>query len=318
MDNTLYKNFPRPPKGKTGWPWNFEISNCPEKMPNGDPWPKISIVTPNYNYGCFIEETIRSVLLQGYPNLEYIVIDGGSTDNSIEIIKKYDPWISYWVSEPDEGQADAINKGFKEAKGKFYNWLNSDDLLMPGSLFAIGEIFLLSDNISWISGYRIYKDNVNFYREVQALWKDKWHLNAIGIPDFPQESTFFTSDVWKSVGGLESNLNNAFDILFFYKMLQVASLGVFIQAPLSIMNIHSDQKTFSNNEIGKREHTEFIRPLLKNNLKMRIILRLLRTRYAHYFMNLFKSLFLFQAKKKFKISRYDYFKSKWELKDFYQ
>ena len=92
-------------------------------------WPRISIVTPSFNQGRFIEETIRSVLLQGYPNLEYFVIDGGSTDNSVEVIKKYSPWLTYWVSEPDRGQSDAINRGLKMASGDFATWINSDESL---------------------------------------------------------------------------------------------------------------------------------------------------------------------------------------------
>jgi hypothetical protein len=96
---------------KTGWPWTEETPPVPPLMANGAPWPRISIVTPSYNQGAFIEETIRSVLLQGYPNLEYVILDGGSSDDSTSIIRKYEPWLAHWASERDRGQAHAINKG---------------------------------------------------------------------------------------------------------------------------------------------------------------------------------------------------------------
>ncbi len=108
-------------------------------MPNGSALPRISVVTPSYNQGQFIEETIRSVLLQGYPNLEYIIIDGGSTDNSIEVIKRYEPWLSYWVSERDRGQSHAINKGFERCTGDIITFLGSDDLYLPGALADIAN-----------------------------------------------------------------------------------------------------------------------------------------------------------------------------------
>jgi len=96
--------LPSSPSGKSGWPWDAGLQHVLEGVPEGEPWPKISVVLPNYNYGRYVEESIRSILLQGYPNLECIVIDGGSTDNSLEIIRKYEPWISYWESEKDRGQ----------------------------------------------------------------------------------------------------------------------------------------------------------------------------------------------------------------------
>jgi glycosyltransferase involved in cell wall biosynthesis len=130
-------DLPAAPTGKTGWPWTEGSEILPECMPDGSEWPRISIVTPSYNQGQFIEETIRSVLLQGYPNLEYIIIDGGSTDNTVDIIKKYEPWITYWVSEKDQGQSHALNKGFQKATGQLIGWQNSDDFYAPNTLIHI-------------------------------------------------------------------------------------------------------------------------------------------------------------------------------------
>ena len=107
--------------------------------------PKISIVTPSFNQGQYIEETILSVINQNYPDLEYIIIDGGSTDNTVEIIKKYEKHISYWVSEPDRGQSHAISKGLEKCTGDVFNWLNSDDYYEPKALFKVGEAFIGPD-----------------------------------------------------------------------------------------------------------------------------------------------------------------------------
>src|SRR5258708_17032599 len=104
-----------PPPGRTGWPWMTTLPSTAAPLLNGKPWPRISIVTPSYNQAEFLEETIRSVLLQGYPNLEYIIIDGGSSDGTVEIIRRYEEHLAHWVSEKDSGHANAINKGFQRA-----------------------------------------------------------------------------------------------------------------------------------------------------------------------------------------------------------
>ena len=143
-------------------------------MADGRPWPKVSIVTPSYNQGRFVEESIRSVLLQGYPDLEYIIFDGGSTDNSVEIIKKYEPWLAYWVSEPDNGQSHAINKGLEKSTGQLFNWQNADDVLTVNSLSTAATAISECPEASYVHGYSIVIDiqsNILFYNYNDDLFK---------------------------------------------------------------------------------------------------------------------------------------------------
>jgi GT2 family glycosyltransferase len=152
MEFPILSELPAPPSGRTGWPWTEQSAPTSALTPSGRTWPRVSIVTPSYNYASFIEETIRSVLLQGYPNLEYIIIDGGSTDHSLEIIRKYEKWLAYWVSEPDQGQSDAVNKGWGRATGEYLAYLNSDDTYLPHAVTSALSQLLQYPSVGMLHG----------------------------------------------------------------------------------------------------------------------------------------------------------------------
>lgn len=176
--------------------------------------PKISIITPSFNQGQFIEQTICSVLDQNYPNIEFIIIDGGSKDNTLEIIKKYHKHLAYWVSEPDNGQTDAINKGTKLVTGDICNWLCSDDYLEPGSLFKIAEAFGDNSNIHVVSGkLRLFNDTTG-YNEIfngTILYEN---LAKTIIKSYnSQPSTFFRTQYFK-----QANIHNALHWYMCYEL----------------------------------------------------------------------------------------------------
>lgn len=164
-------------------------------------YPKISIVTPSYNQANYLEETIISVLNQNYSNLEYIIIDGGSTDGSVNIIKKYEKQLFYWISEPDEGQYHAIKKGFDKSTGEIMTYINSDDVLINGSLNTIADIFSHYQQIEWITGIPNFIDERGNMAWVGEL--KRWNkYNYIGF-DFEyiqQEGTFWNRSLWERAG----------------------------------------------------------------------------------------------------------------------
>ena len=173
-------------------------------------FPKITVVTPNFNQASFIEFTIQSVLNQNYPNLEYIIIDGGSTDGSVEIIKKYKAQLTYWVSIKDNGMYDAINKGFEISTGEIMCWINSDDVLWEGSLFYVADIFSSNQKIRWLQGYPsvINEQGKLIYQRIPIHSKYHFYLleHEKDFSFIQQESTFWTRSLWKQVG-CKLNLN---------------------------------------------------------------------------------------------------------------
>jgi glycosyltransferase involved in cell wall biosynthesis len=184
---------------------------------NGAPWPRVTVVTPSYNQGEYLEATIRSVLLQSYPNLEYIIMDGGSNDNSVEIIRKYESWLAYWVSEPDKGQAHAINKGFARATGDIFAWLNSDDIYASGSLHFVAQYFTTHLDSLLIYGNGWFLDEngqlasqVPFVREFDA--KLMYTFDHILQP-----AAFWRRSLWEQTGELDGAYNWGLDWEWFIR-----------------------------------------------------------------------------------------------------
>jgi glycosyltransferase involved in cell wall biosynthesis len=241
------EELPDPPPGKTGWPWTEQSDPLPETQPNGEPWPKISIVTPSYNQGQFIEETIRSVLLQGYPNLEYIVIDGGSTDETVEILEKYDPWIDYWVSETDEGQSDAINKGFDVANGEFGNWQNSDDLYCRDALPSAAKRIRFRGNVFYI-GICITIDR-NGNRTGEQYGRVYSLSDLLDVPNvwrsggaIPQSAVLFPLNAYHNVGGLDTDNRFTMDFHLWGKFFLDGLDIKYINIPIGMFRCYEDQK----------------------------------------------------------------------------
>ncbi|GAK50569.1 glycosyl transferase, group 2 family protein [Candidatus Moduliflexus flocculans] len=258
------QQLPPAPPGKTGWPWTEETSSGSTKKPDGTPWPRMTVVTPSYNQADFLEETLRSVLLQGYPNLEYLVIDGGSTDGSVELIKKYAPYLTHWVSEPDRGQSHAINKGLQQAHGEILCWLNSDDLLKPGALYHVASMFRDLAAPSWIVGATELIARDGTYLDIQQVrdiderffltWSDRIWL--------PQQSTFWNRAMWELVKPLREDLTYVMDVALWLKMFQVVRPETTPRI-LSSYRIHEVSKTVSAPMHSRQELIELLKIYLR-------------------------------------------------------
>jgi glycosyltransferase involved in cell wall biosynthesis len=239
--------------------WKFEqysprpiavrSSNRPNKLP--DPLPRIAIVTPSYNHAKYVRATIESVLAQDYPKLSYRVQDGASTDGTIDLLKTYGDRIA-WHSEPDCGQAQAINRGFAGVDCDIMAYLNSDDMLMPGTLAYVAGIFHARPDVDVVYGHRIFINSDGL--EVGRAVLPAHHARALMWADYiPQETLFWRRRVWDAVGPIDENFNYALDWEF---LLRVQAAGFqFARLPrfLACFRVHDEQKTAAMYDVGRRE-----------------------------------------------------------------
>jgi glycosyltransferase involved in cell wall biosynthesis len=211
-------------------------------MLNGAPWRKVSIVTPSFNQGPFIEETIRSVLLQGYPNLEYIIIDGGSTDGTVEILRRYEPWLTYWVSEPDRGQSHAINKGWAHATGDWLGWLNSDDIYLPGVFQRVMDAVVTDPTLDLVYGDVEYVNQDGSHRAVK--YSAPFGLRAMALRSglIHTPSVFWQRRLNDLAGALEERYHFSMDNDFWLRVAPHARC-VYLPGAMGTFRRHDDSKT---------------------------------------------------------------------------
>lgn len=247
MTGLCIEDLPPPPAGRTGWPWTEAALPLATTLPNNVLWPKVSVVTPSYNQGDFLERTIRSVLLQGYPQLEYIVIDGASSDESLGIIERYAQYLAYWVSEPDRGNYHAINKGFARSTGEIICWLNSDDFFLPHTLSTVaenlnrgtGEFAIVGDVIKIYVDGRPAERLAGRYQDLARLLKF-W----LGY-QMHQSSIFWRREVFEVIGLLDEEKSLIADFDYWVRIAKHFGFKNVGQT-LSCTTFHDKAKTGDN------------------------------------------------------------------------
>jgi hypothetical protein len=220
-------------------------------MPDGKPWPRVSVVTPSFNQARFLEATLRSVLLQGYPDLEYFVLDGGSTDGSVEIIKKYAPWLTKWVSEPDGGQSAAVNRGLTLSSGLFATWINSDDMLGQHALTSHADRFGFQPGVVYVGDCQyideqdrplyLHRGRVHTFDDLISLrtvWRDQANRGHIVQPEalFPRQAAL-------EVGNLDVSNHRTMDYDLWGKLLLAGATFQYTHICFGMFRIQSEQKT---------------------------------------------------------------------------
>ena len=213
------------------------------KTPSPENHPRITIVTPSFNQGQYIRETIESIITQDYPNLEYFIIDGGSTDDSVDVIKEYEDRVDYWVSEKDRGQSDAIMKGFDRATGELFAWVNSDDVLLPGCLTEIAENYLQNQKPDIVTADVVYMDSdgkiTRYIRLPQQsrffFFRGIWHASA--------PTVFFKTSLFHAVGGVNPDYHLCMDLDLWMKMMKKDARVAHVSRYLGAFRWHENAKT---------------------------------------------------------------------------
>jgi glycosyltransferase involved in cell wall biosynthesis len=221
--------------------------------------PKLSIITPTLNQGRYIERTIRSVLDQGYDNLEYLVVDGGSEDGTLEVIRRYQDRITWWVSEPDRGQTDAINKGLRRATGDIVAYINSDDYYAPGAFERAIRAFEAQPQSRWVVGacrfeYDDGREPVVWAPEPPPRGRHWWLLNPWGVP---QPSSFWRRDVFEELGHFREDMHYVFDTEHGLRCAYAGILPTILEDELAVRYLHDEAKSADRTRFA-REQQRFL------------------------------------------------------------
>jgi glycosyltransferase involved in cell wall biosynthesis len=254
MSETQPDKWPPKPVGKKGWPWEAS-SAAPVLDSSAGKLPTISVVVVSYNQAAYLEEALRSLLLQQYPHLEIFVADGASRDGSVEIIRRYEPWLAGWFSEPDRGQSDALNKGFKRVNGEIWNWLCSDDLVPPGALRQVGEFFRDHPSVDVLAGGCHYQYDGTPEKSHDGV------INASIFAALParnpvfQPSCYFRRHVLQTAGPIREDFHFAMDWEIWCRFLKVGARWAFTDRTLGIYRVTGENKSFTggNRILGEME-----------------------------------------------------------------
>lgn len=236
------------------WPRRAPSSSLRERSAApGGAWPGVSLVTPSFNQGQFLEDTILSVLNQGYPDLEYMVIDGGSTDDSPEVIRRYADRLAYWESTPDRGQSHAINKGWRRATGKYLWWLNSDDLLMPGSLVAAVRFLETHPDVDLVYGDVVRVDAAGRWVDYYPYRDFDFAGFVLRRHDLAQPGSLMRRDVVQRIGILDEGLHFLMDLDYWRRLAIAGGRIVHLPQPLSLFRTYDEAKTHAGSPVAVRE-----------------------------------------------------------------
>ena len=209
--------------------------------------PMVTVVTPSYNQGQFLEETIRSVLDQDYPLIEYIIIDGGSTDNSVDLIRAYQDRIAWWVSEPDRGQTDAINKGFARAKGEILAWLNSDDTYLPGAISDAVAFLQAHPQVGMVYGDANLVDDSGACLGPFPAKQTSYRQLRRGAVHIPQQASFFRANLWYQVGPLDPTFFFAMDYDLWVRLASITEIRYYPHLWANF-RLHGQGKSVANDD----------------------------------------------------------------------
>ncbi len=219
--------------------------------------PRITVVTPSFNQAEFLERTILSVLNQNYPNLEYIIIDGGSTDGSVDIIRQYEDKLAFWVSEPDRGQTDAINKGLRRATGKWIAWQNSDDIYYPGVFEDLATVVEDNPQVGLVIGDMMLIDENDIQlRDIRYVTPSYKALLAEGML-LANQAAFWKREVQEKVGLINESLQCSFDYEWFLRLTN-ETVGLHVSKVWGALRLHSETKTSLQTDLFQKENQKIL------------------------------------------------------------